>query len=72
METEKAILPSWYSDEDLMQMSSENPELRFERNADGTLETMPPTFRKCHLINIFKLIIKILSELFFDSTNSFV
>ncbi|WP_279606295.1 hypothetical protein [Aetokthonos hydrillicola] len=24
-------------------MSSQNPELRFERNADGTLETMPPT-----------------------------
>jgi Uma2 family endonuclease len=43
MKTEKAILPSWYSDEDLMRMSSENPELRFERNANGTLETMPPT-----------------------------
>jgi Uma2 family endonuclease len=43
MKSKKAILPSWYSDEDLMQMSSENPELRFERNADGSLETMPPT-----------------------------
>ncbi|GAX39579.1 hypothetical protein NIES4075_05350 [Tolypothrix sp. NIES-4075] len=31
MKSEKAILASWYSDEDLMQMSSENPELRFER-----------------------------------------
>jgi Uma2 family endonuclease len=26
-----------------MLMSSKNPELRFERNADGTLVTMPPT-----------------------------
>lgn len=26
-----------------MQMSSKNPELRFERNADGSLVTMPPT-----------------------------
>ncbi|MBO0351187.1 Uma2 family endonuclease [Phormidium pseudopriestleyi FRX01] len=31
------------TDEELMQVSSQNPELRFERNADGTLETMPPT-----------------------------
>jgi Uma2 family endonuclease len=31
------------SDEELMQMSSKNPELRFERNADGSLVTMPPT-----------------------------
>jgi Uma2 family endonuclease len=31
------------SDEELMLMSSKNPELRFERNADGTLVTMPPT-----------------------------
>lgn len=30
-------------DEELMLMSSKNPELRFERNADGTIETMPPT-----------------------------
>jgi Uma2 family endonuclease len=31
------------TDEELMQLSSQNPELRFERNADGTLATMPPT-----------------------------
>ncbi|MBW4444532.1 MAG: Uma2 family endonuclease [Plectolyngbya sp. WJT66-NPBG17] len=31
------------TDEELMQMSSKNPELRFERNADGSLLTMPPT-----------------------------
>ncbi|MBD2251774.1 Uma2 family endonuclease [Nostoc parmelioides] len=31
------------TDEELMLMSSQNPELRFERNADGILETMPPT-----------------------------
>lgn len=43
MTLEKLILPSWDDDEDLMQMSAENPELRFERNADGTLETMCPT-----------------------------
>ena len=43
MNSEKVVLPSWYSDEELMRMSSENSELRFERNADGTLETMPPT-----------------------------
>ncbi len=43
MTREKIIFPSWYTDDELMQMSAENPELRFERNADGTLETMPPT-----------------------------
>ena len=43
MNSEKVVLQSWYSDEELMRMSSENSELRFERNADGTLETMPPT-----------------------------
>lgn len=43
MNSQKLVLPSWYSDEELMRMSSHNPELRFERNADGTLETMPPT-----------------------------
>ncbi|WP_416309803.1 Uma2 family endonuclease [Spirulina sp. 06S082] len=31
------------TDEELMQLSSKNPELRFERNADGTLITMAPT-----------------------------
>ena len=31
------------TDEELMQMSSQNPELRFERNADGTIITMTPT-----------------------------
>ncbi|WP_414575563.1 Uma2 family endonuclease [Anabaena sp. CCY 9402-a] len=31
------------TDEELMLMSSQNPELSFERNADGTIETMPPT-----------------------------
>lgn len=31
------------SDQELMQLSSMNPELRFERNADGSLVTMPPT-----------------------------
>lgn len=31
------------TDEELMQMSSRNPELRFERNADGSLITMSPT-----------------------------
>lgn len=45
MNSEKVIVQSLYTvtDEELMQMSSQNPELRFERNADGTLETMPPT-----------------------------
>lgn len=39
------MVRSWtaVTDEELMQMSSQNPELRFERNADGTLVTMPPT-----------------------------
>ncbi|MDJ0602059.1 MAG: Uma2 family endonuclease [Crocosphaera sp.] len=31
------------SDQELMELSSQNPELRFERNADGTLVTMTPT-----------------------------
>lgn len=31
------------ADQELMQMSSQNPQLRFERNSDGTLVTMPPT-----------------------------
>lgn len=31
------------TDEELMQMSSKNPELRFERDANGNLITMPPT-----------------------------
>ena len=31
------------TDDELMRISSANPELRFERNADGTLVTMPPT-----------------------------
>ncbi len=31
------------TDEELMQMSSKNPELRFERNANGSLVTMSPT-----------------------------
>ncbi|GAB4185041.1 MAG: Uma2 family endonuclease [Coleofasciculaceae cyanobacterium] len=41
----RAMVKSWtaVTDEELMQMSSQNPELRFERNADGTLVTMPPT-----------------------------
>ncbi|ACK66417.1 protein of unknown function DUF820 [Rippkaea orientalis PCC 8801] len=33
------------TDAELLQMSVQNPELRFERNADGTLMTMPPTGR---------------------------
>lgn len=39
------MVKTWYSvsDEELMQLSSNNPEMRFERNADGTLVTMPPT-----------------------------
>jgi Uma2 family endonuclease len=39
------MVKSWaaVTDEELMQMSSQNPELRFERNADGALVTMPPT-----------------------------
>jgi Uma2 family endonuclease len=45
MNSEKATVQPWYtvSDEELMLMSSQNPELRFERNADGTIEIMPPT-----------------------------
>lgn len=41
----KIMVQKFYTvtDEELMQLSSQNPELRFERNADGTLETMPPT-----------------------------
>jgi Uma2 family endonuclease len=31
------------TDEALMQLSAKNPELRFERNADGSLVTMAPT-----------------------------
>ena len=31
------------TDEELMLLSSKNPELRFERNADGSLVTMSPT-----------------------------
>jgi Uma2 family endonuclease len=31
------------TDEELILLSSKNPELQFERNADGTLVTMPPT-----------------------------
>lgn len=45
MNSEKVTVQSCYAvtDEELMLMSSQNPELRFERNADGSLETMPPT-----------------------------
>jgi Uma2 family endonuclease len=45
MNSKKAQVQSLYTvtDEELMLTSSHNPELRFERNADGTLETMPPT-----------------------------
>lgn len=41
------MVKSWtaVTDEELMLISSQNPELRFERNADGTLVTMPPTGR---------------------------
>jgi Uma2 family endonuclease len=31
------------TDEELMQISAKNPDLRFERNADGTLVIMAPT-----------------------------
>lgn len=31
------------TDQELIKLSSQNPELRFERNADGTLVTMAPT-----------------------------
>ncbi|MEH1892225.1 MAG: Uma2 family endonuclease [Nostoc sp.] len=45
MTSEKITVQSLYTvtDEELMLMSSQNPELRFERNANGTLETIPPT-----------------------------
>ncbi|AVH64641.1 MULTISPECIES: Uma2 family endonuclease [unclassified Nostoc] len=45
MTSEKITVQSLYTvtDEELMLMSSQNSELRFERNANGTLETMPPT-----------------------------
>jgi Uma2 family endonuclease len=45
MTSEKITIQSLYTvtDEELMLMSSQNPELRFERNANGILETMPPT-----------------------------
>ena len=45
MTSEKITVQSLYTvtDEELMLMSSQNPELRFECNANGTLETMPPT-----------------------------
>nr|WP_228061041.1 MULTISPECIES: hypothetical protein [unclassified Coleofasciculus] len=34
---------TFITDEELMQMSSQNPELRFERNADGTITQYPAT-----------------------------
>ncbi|MBD2503635.1 Uma2 family endonuclease [Anabaena azotica] len=45
MNSKQITVQSFYTvtDEELMLMSSQNPELRFERNADGTIETMPPT-----------------------------
>ncbi|MEH2137385.1 Uma2 family endonuclease [Nostoc sp.] len=45
MTSEKITVQSLYTvtDEELMLMSSQNLELRFERNANGTLETMPST-----------------------------
>ncbi|AFY33285.1 Uma2 family endonuclease [Calothrix sp. PCC 7507] len=45
MNSEQASVQSFYTltDEELMLMSLQNSELRFERNADGTLETMTPT-----------------------------
>ncbi|MEH2322452.1 MAG: Uma2 family endonuclease [Nostoc sp.] len=45
MTSEKITVQSLYTvtDEELMLMSSQNPEVRFERNGNGTLETMPPT-----------------------------
>jgi len=45
MTGEQVTVESLYTvtDEELMLMSFQNPELRFERNANGTLETMPPT-----------------------------
>lgn len=43
MTSKKITVQSLYTvtNEELMLMSSQNPELRFERNANGTLETMP-------------------------------
>ncbi|MEH2015022.1 Uma2 family endonuclease [Nostoc sp.] len=45
MTSKKITVQSLYTvtDEELMLMSSQNPELRFERNANGTLETIPLT-----------------------------
>ncbi len=45
MTGEQVTVESLYTvtDEELMLMSFQNPELRFERNANGTLETIPPT-----------------------------
>ena len=39
------MVQSWctVTDEELMLISSKNPDLQFERNADGTLVIMPPT-----------------------------
>jgi Uma2 family endonuclease len=47
MNSKQIKVQSFYTvtDEELMLMSLQNPELRFERNADGTIETMPPTGR---------------------------
>ncbi|MEP0851976.1 Uma2 family endonuclease [Funiculus sociatus GB1-A4] len=38
-------MPSWWTvtDKELILISSKNPDLQFERNADGTLVIMPPT-----------------------------
>ncbi|WP_375509923.1 Uma2 family endonuclease [uncultured Nostoc sp.] len=45
MTSEKITVQSLYTvtDEELMLMSLQNPELRFEGNPNGTLETIPPT-----------------------------
>ena len=46
MNSDKAIMHLYtITDEELMLMSSQNPELRFERNADGTFETIYATGR---------------------------
>ncbi|MGH2416205.1 MAG: Uma2 family endonuclease, partial [Microcystaceae cyanobacterium] len=37
------VQSSYMTDEELILLSSKNPELRFERNADGTLVVMAPT-----------------------------
>ncbi|WP_013323158.1 Uma2 family endonuclease [Gloeothece verrucosa] len=34
---------SYINDQELMLLSRQNPQFRFERNADGTLKTMTPT-----------------------------